>query len=155
MKGLLLGWAFQEYQILFVCKGLVTLIYKLNQKNRRKFDFMYYLVFNAKQDEISMRSTNFWKCANLSKILASSGPPAGSVWIGTLQGASWIASCPSTFLHVSSLLSQQIEPSKQYLSSWDILFSLFVGWHYLLLAFKAGKIHRKWPVQVLSCFYQK
>ena len=53
MKNLLIGQALQDIQILFVCKALV---YKLNQKNRRKFDFMYHLTMDKMKSKCEARN---------------------------------------------------------------------------------------------------
>ena len=82
---------------------------------------MYYL----KRNHDATR--NFWKCAKRSNNF-------GLQWPSTCFGlnrdfARGIVNrlLPVHILHAISLLSQQIEPSNQYLSYRDILFLLFVG----------------------------
>ena len=121
-KKNLIGRALQEIQSLFVCMAWVQ-----SKSEELKKIWLHW------PSEITMRSAKFWKCTKQTKI--KFWPPPGSVWIGTLQGASKNILLPFHIFHAISLLSQQIEPSNQYLSSWDILSLLFVGWHYLVSAF--------------------
>ena len=116
IKNLPIGWALQEIQILFVRKALV---YKRNQKNRRKLDCMHPLMQNQKKSRWEARK--FWKCAKRTNL--NSGPIRFELCVR--EG---IMNCvlPVRILHSIFFLSQHIEvmiePSKMYLSSLDILF---------------------------------
>ena len=98
-----------------------------------------------------MRSAKFWKCAKRTKqILVSTQFTSNWDFARGIMNR-WL---PVHILHAISISSQQIEPSNQYLSSLDILVSslLFVGWHYLLLAFKAWRDSSKMARSLVAMF---
>ena len=142
-----LGRALQEFQTQtgVACKAAE---YKLDQ---RMEESLIYVPFNAKKEEIAMRSAKFRKCAELSKT--NSGLHRFSLNWDFAMG---IMNCvlPVHYLQSISWLSQQIELSNQYLSSQEFLFLVFVGRHYLLSAFKvwqnSSKMARPLSVQEIN-----
>ena len=83
--------------------------------------------------------------------------PLGSVWIVTLHpllGVSWIRGCPSTFCARFPSPSYHNTSNQVICSSLESLLEIFafVGWHYLLLAFKAWRESSKMARPLIVMF---
>ena len=92
-----------------------------------------YVPFNTEQ-ESRWEEARFRKCAKRTK---NSG--FHPIWIRTLPGELWILWCQSTFC---TWFPYYHKTSNQVICIYlvkKILLLFCVGWHYLLLAFKAGQ----------------